>query len=377
MLIGIDATPAIKRLGGVTEYTRQLLTHLGATDHDNFYRLVTFSLFRSQTQKLPKLPANFKERAVPLPGRVVDRMWRKAGIPPLEPFIGRPDLLFFPNIFTPYTLTPTVITVHDLSWLLFPEMAPDGEVDEFRSCLMRAVRTAKKVIAVSEATKRDLVRVADIPEEKIVVIYEGYDETLRKKPSNDALHAFRERCGLGDDPYFLHVGTLEPRKNLARLIGAFDRFKLTSKLPHRLVLLGRFGWKDEVIRAAIGQSPHKDAIHTPGPLPDDDRRLAYWAADAVVFPSLYEGFGIPVLEGQAAEKPVLTGDGGSLPEVTDSSSLVVDVNNEQAIAEGLHKLATATSLRHDLIRRGLVNIKRFSWQKMARETKALFEEVGQ
>jgi len=377
MVIGIDATAAVKRLGGVTEYTRQLLTHLGTIDHENKYRLVTFSLFRSHTQPLPKLPANFKERAVPMPGRVIDRMWRRAGIPPLELFTGRVDALYFPNIFMPYTHSPTVVTVHDLAWLLFPEIAPGGEADEFRSCLMRAVRTAKKVIAVSEATKRDLIKVARVPEDKIAVVYEGYDETLRRKPSPEKLDGFRQRHGLGTDPYFLHVGTIEPRKNLVRLISAFDTFKSESKLPHRLVLLGRFGWKDEAIRAAIDQSAYKDAIHTPGPLSDADRRFAYWAADAVVFPSLYEGFGIPVLEGQAAEKPILTGDGGSLPEVTGASALVVDVKNEEAIADGLNQLATDTKLRHDLVRKGLTNIKRFSWEKMAQETKTLFEEVGQ
>lgn len=376
MKIGIDATAAVKQLGGVSEYTRQLIRHLAAIDHTNRYRLVTFSLFRSQTTPLPMLPGNFRERAVPLPAKVIDRMWRKSGLPPLELFAGKVDVLLFPNIFTPYVFSPAVVTVHDLSWLRFPKLAPRGESREFRASLMRATRAAKALIVPSQATKRDLEELADVAPAKITVISEGFDETLRKKPAVTALQQFRQRIGIGDAPYFLFMGTIEPRKNLVRLIRSFEQFKEKTKLPHKLILVGRVGWGGEETKNAIAASSAKKDIVPTGSLNDQDRRLAYWGADSIVFPSLYEGFGLPIIEGQAAERPVLAGTGGSLAEVGRDSVLVVDAADEGAIARGLEQLATDRELRASLVKQGLVNIKRFSWKRCARETLTLLDMVG-
>lgn len=377
MRIGIDATPAIKQLGGVSEYTKQLVRHLSAIDRENSYQLVTFSLFRSQTTPLPALSKNFQERAVPLPASIIDRMWRRAGIPPLELFTGRVNLLFFPSIFMPYTFSPTIVAIHDLAWLRFPELAPEGEATEFRSCLSRAVRTARHVITISDSTKKDLTEIAHVPAEKITVIGLGYDQSIARRPSAAELTDFRARHSLGDAPFFLHVGTIEPRKNLVRLVRAFSLLKEKTGLPHQLVFIGRFGWKYTEVLQAIEESRSKEAIKMLGTLSDTDRRLAYWAADALVFPSLYEGFGIPILEGQAAQKPVLTGTGGSLKEVGGDSVLSIDVTNEEAIAEGLQRLATDQRLVRDLVKKGSENVKRFSWQKTAQETLSVFREVSQ
>jgi glycosyltransferase involved in cell wall biosynthesis len=374
MVVTIDATPAIKRLGGVTEYTRQLLTHLGELDHDNTYRLVTFSLFRSRTQPLPELPANFRERAIPLPARIIDRMWRQAGIPPLELFLGRPDLLFFPNIFIPYTFTPTVVTVHDLAWLKFPQFAPAGEHREFKRALVRC-RQASHFIAVSQSTKKDLVEEAGISPDKITVIYEGYDDLLRTPPPVKRIAAFRKRWQLGSGPYLLFVGTIEPRKNLVRLLYAFSRFKKSTGQPHKLVLAGRPGWQYQETKKAIEESVFRQDIVMIGSLSSTDRHLAFRGADLVVFPTLYEGFGLPILEAQAAEKPILTGTGSSLEEVGGKGIFSVNVQDEKAIADGLNQLATDSKLRRDLIHEGLTNLKRFSWKKTAEETLKVFEKV--
>jgi len=184
------------------------------------------------------------------------------------------------------------------------------------------------------------------------------------------------RLGI-ERPYVLFVGTLQPRKNLARVLEAFGSV-VARGLPHRLVLVGQRGWLADPIFAAVQASEPaaRERIHLTGYLADDDLPLVYTGADALIFPSLYEGFGLPALEAMACGTPVLTSDTSSLPEVVGEAALTVDPLDTAAIAAGLERLATDEPLRRELRGRGLARAARFTWRRAAERTLAVLEAVG-
>lgn len=366
--IGIDATVAIKGMAGVSEYARQVITNLSAIDSENDYELATFSLFRSHTRPLPKLKSNFHEHKIMLPASLIESRWNNNGWPPLSAFTGKSDVLFYPRPLISNSRIPTVVTVHDLSWILMPELAETTDHTLYKQALDRAVHESKAIIAISQATKDDLIKVYHLDPDKITVTHLGYDTSLTEPASEKSIEEFKNQYHLNEAPYFLHVGTLEPRKNLARLVKAFTIFKQKSGLNHKLVLVGRNGWLYQDILDEIERSSAKEDIVVTGPIDNRFRPAAYWGAFAVVFPSLYEGFGLPIIEAQAAKRPVITGTGGSLGEIGADSVLAVNVKDENEIATAMIKLAADDQLRSELVQKGLENIKRFSWETCAKET---------
>lgn len=376
MRIGIEGTVAIKRLGGISEYARQLIIHLAKIDSHNDYTVLTTALNRKETYALPVLGGRFHERKVPMPARLVERLWQKSGYPSFEMLAGRSDVALFPRPVMCRSAAPRVAAIHDLSWLLFPELAQDVDRGKHLHDLQNVADHATAILAISEATKRDIVEHLHVDEKRVHVTHLGFDESITHEPPADHLTQFRAKFGVGDSPYYLHVGTLEPRKNLVRLIHAFSKFKKHSKLSHKLVLAGREGWLFEAILAAKQESAFAEDVVITGPISTSERIASYWGAETVVFPSLYEGFGLPILEAQAAGRPVLTGTGGSLAEVGMDSVVAVDVTDESALAHGMHALATDAILRKKLIVAGSENVKRFSWDKTARDTLKVLEQVA-
>jgi glycosyltransferase involved in cell wall biosynthesis len=257
-----------------------------------------------------------------------------------------------------------VVPVHDLTFLENPEWYRRERAMYNRWGVARSVHRAKRIIAVSRATADALIKRLDVRHDRIDVVHNGVDE--RFVPVDDAVKAaVRERYGL-QTPFFLFVGTLEPRKNVARLIQAWDR--IADAFPHALVLAGRRGWKAEPIFAAAESSLFRDRIKMIGFVPHNDLAGLMGSAEAVVYPSLGEGFGIPVAEAMACGVPVLTSNVSSLPEVAGDSALLVDPTDEAAIADGLRKLADDGSLRQNLREKGLERAKQFTWRRSAEMT---------
>lgn len=376
MRIGIEGTVAIKQLGGISEYARQLIQHLGKIDHENTYRIATASLFRSHTTALPSLPSNMQERPIPVPARLLEESWYRFGRPSLSYLTGDADVLFYPRPLLTHSSIPAVATVHDVSWLLLPHLATAGDLRRYEHALWRTVDLSQHIITVSEATKQDLMHMFKVPEHRVSVTYLGYDEALTSPPTKDEIDQFRRRYHIGEAAYFLHVGTLEPRKNIKRLVQAFSKVKHSTKIPHKLVLLGRPGWLYQDVIDAIAKSAGKDDIIIIGNVDFAVKRVAYWGALAVVIPSLYEGFGLPIVEAQACHRPVMAGSGGSLQEVGADAVLRCAVEDADALAEGLRRIVDDTHLRQDLVKRGQANITRFSWTNTARQTKTILERVA-
>ncbi|HLG50710.1 MAG TPA: glycosyltransferase family 1 protein [Chloroflexota bacterium] len=285
------------------------------------------------------------------------------------------DVVHSPDFIPPARLGAAwarVVTVHDLAFLRFPELLT-AESRRYYGQVYRAVREADRIIAVSEATRRDILELTGARAEKIAVIAEGVDPILRTLPPDGSARRLVERFGL-DRPYFLFVGTLEPRKNLMRLITAFGLFRQRTG-PHGplLALAGQRGWLVDDLDQAAAQLG--DAVRFLGGVTREDLVALYDRAIALVLVSLYEGFGLPALEAMARGCPVVGANVAALPEVIGDAGLLVEPTDVEGIAQALACLWDDPTLRRELGARGRCRSSRFDWLTAARQTLAVYRQA--
>ncbi len=282
-----------------------------------------------------------------------------------------PDLFFTPAHVIPYTYTgPSAATIHDLGYHYFPEAHPKRQLAYLRWSTRHNGRRARYLLADSQATKEDLVRLDGLSPDKVSVVYPGLDPTLRRVEDEGRVTAVLHHYGI-TPPYLLFISTLQPRKNLVRLIRAYR----AANLPHQLVLAGKTGWLSQPILEEIanGQWPFpkseirnpKSEILLPGFIDDADKAALLSGAEAFLYPSLYEGFGFPLLEAQVCGVPVLAANTSSLPEIAGDSALLVDPLDTAAMTAALQRLVQDQTLRARLIGRGFENVRRFTWRETA------------
>jgi len=277
------------------------------------------------------------------------------------------------HLLLPLRGLPTVLTIHDLIFRHLPEHHKPLNRWYLNATLPLYCRRASHLIAVSEQTKRDLVALYHLPPEQITVIYEAAAPHFAPQPPA-TVAAVRARYGL-PERYVLFVGTLEPRKNLIRLLAAFERLH-AEQLTEALVIVGKKGWLYEDFFAALERSPARPAVLFPGFVPDADLPAFYSGAQVLAFPSLYEGFGLPLLEALGCGTPVVCSNVSSLPELAGDAALLVDPTDVEALTAALRRVLTGADLRADLRERGLRRAAQFSWARAAQETLALYQRVG-
>jgi glycosyltransferase involved in cell wall biosynthesis len=265
---------------------------------------------------------------------------------------------------------PVVITVHDLSFIRFPHLFRPANRLYLTVMTRLSARRARRLIAVSEHAASETVRLLGVPREKVDVVYHGVDPLFRPLPP-EQVAAFRRRRRLPDQ-FVLFVGTLEPRKNLERLIEAFARI---PRGEAKLVLVGGKGWLYEDLFARVEALGLSDAVVFPGYVRSEELPLWYNAATAFAYPSLYEGFGMPVTEAQACGTPVVTSTSSSLPEAAGDAALLVDPEDVEAIATGLTQILDDDTLREALTKRGLAHARTFDWSRTARQTVQVYRRA--
>ena len=285
-----------------------------------------------------------------------------------------PDVYHSPNYILPAAVRcPTVVTVHDLAFF-------DRSVHRLRSHLYLsalakfAIQRATRIICVSRYTARQLTARFPRAADRVRIIGEGVHPRFRPQP-DAAVHRFRRRFGLVD-PYVLFVGTIEPRKNLPRLIRAFSAAVRGHAFPHRLLIAGASGWMTGPVRDAYNGSPVRDRIYFTGYLPDEELPAAYAGADVFVYPSLHEGYGLPPLEAMACGTAVLTSNVTSIPEVVGDAGLLVDPTDDAAMADTLTTLMRSAGLREELADAGRAHASQFSWPDVARRTIEVYREAA-
>ncbi len=373
--IGLDYTPAHEQTGGIGRYARELTAALAAIDGDYRYRLFVAG---ATSAGLPKAPSpRFAWRTVRISPRWLARIWHRARLPiPIELATGPLDLFHATDFALPPTLpgTRTLLTVHDLSFARAPEAASPPLKAYLDAVVPRSVRRADHILADSAATKADLSALYGTRPTKISVLYSGVDQRFRPVEDPAALASALARHGLAGKPYILSVGTLQPRKNYGRVIEAVARARAAGFDLH-YAIAGGSGWLQDEIWRAIKGSGMEDFTHILGFVADDELPALYSGARALILASLYEGFGLPILEAMACGAPVIASDVSSLPEVAGEAGILVDPKDSAAISAAIMRLERDDGLRTRLVENGFQRAKQFSWERAARQLKRVYDRI--
>ena len=375
--IAIDYTPAIRQQAGIGRIIRgqvRALMLIAPPDYD--FRLFVVGKVTAADRADAPAPLH----TTPLRERDMVRIWHRlnAPWPRVNWFTGGPLDLFHATDFVlaPSAARRKIVTVHDLAFLFYPDAALPSLHHYLNVVVPRSVARADHLLADSHHTARDLEHEWSVPPEKITVVQGAVDHAhFRPVQAASALAAVKARYNLGERPYILGLSKLEPRKNFTRLIQAFHQARQEAGLPHRLVIGGGRGWLYESIFATVQTLGLEDDVIFPGFIEDADLPALYSGAEFFAYPSLYEGFGLPIVEALACGTPVLTADNSCLPEAGGDAALYVNAEDVQSIAAGIVKLATNADLRESLGAAGLAQAAQFTWERSARQMLSAYGRV--
>lgn len=369
-LLGLDGSRAfLKYRTGIEEYSYQVLKHLrAALPTDVRVRVYVRKKIRFQKGKFEtycpevdfSLPENWE-----LVGLWAPRFWTQIRLS-LEMFFHPVEALLVPAHTVPVIHAGnTVVVVHGLEYEMSPKSYSWWERLYMRASIKYSVQAASKVIAVSQNTKADLEQFYQVPSEKIQVVYEGYESGSSQQAAGSSQPE--------EQSHILFVGRIEERKNVKRIVEAFEILKAKYRVSHELILVGKPGFGYEAIKFKIQSSKFKSDIEELGYVSAEEKQRLLAEACVFIFPSLYEGFGLPILEAQAAGTPVVTSNTSSLPEVAGDGAIYVNPENPEDIAEKLHQVLTMPAMEYQsLVAKGYQNVERFSWEKCAEEIRGQF-----
>ncbi len=368
MRIGIDA----RKLHdfGIGTYIRNLLRQLARLDRETEF--VVFCR-RDDCEALASLGENFR----PVTERAANYSVAEQVSIPLAVRREGVTLFHAPHyVLPPLVRCRSVVTIHDCIHLMFPQYLPGRLALQYaRTSITLATRRATRVITVSESSKRDILRFVDAPADKIDVIYNAYDERFTVEPREEDVVRVRERYQLHDE-FVLYAGNVKPHKNLGRLIDAFDLVRQRGLGHLKLVIIGDDVSKYTALRRAVHQHQLHKFVRFLGYLPEETLAVMYRLAGVFVFPSLYEGFGLPPLEAMASGTPVVTSNVSSLPEVAGDAAVLVDPYDAQAIADGIYQVLTDERLRRDLRKKGVARAGMFSWETSVRRVHKIYMQAA-
>lgn len=369
MRVALDAIPLVAAKTGIGHYTDALATELARIHSDHEYILV--SPFDFALPAPGVIPPNLSRMFLPV--RSVFRRWWLIGLPAflqISPF----DIFHGTNYCIPiFAPCPTVVTIHDLSLFRRSSTHEDENVRRGKRRIPLMVRRATRIIAPSEWTRREILEHFQVDPALVRVIPEGARREMRPLPSEECAEVLRKH-GI-TTPYLLFVGTIEPRKNLPILLRAYD--ELLRATPHRpkLILCGGNGWKNEEVYRLVEELKLKEMVRFLGYVGDEDLPALYSAADCFLYPSVYEGFGLPPLEAMACGVPVITSDASSLPEVVGENGLTHSPHDYLGLTTLIARILGDKGTSDHYRQAGLDRSRIFSWDRAARETQALYDEV--
>lgn len=371
MHIGIDAHAIGAQQGGNETYIRNLITALAALDHQNQYTLYLSAAPAAEAWR--NRYANFDVRLLPPPTPLVRVPLALA----LELRRRPVDVLHVQYTAPPFCPAPFVTTIHDLAFEHLPETFTRRGKAQLRLTVRRTARHAAHILTVSEFSRQDIINTYHLPPDKITVTHNGCEAQFTPQPTSEReAETIKQKFGIARD-YLLAVGSLQPRKNLVRLLQAYAMLRTQQPgFQLQLVIVGRQLWLyKEVLREIKQQNFAADVIVT-GYASDEDLPALYRSAVALVYPSLFEGFGLPPLEAMACGTPVITSNSSSLPEVVGNAALLVNPYEEADIAQAIWKLTNNTKLRTQLRQAGIQQAKQFTWHAAAEKTLAIYRAIA-
>jgi glycosyltransferase involved in cell wall biosynthesis len=355
---------------GIGTYIRNLLRHLARIDHDTEFVLLCTE---ADLGVAAQLGPNFRSVLEPAPNYSVREQIHVPWVLRRE----RPDLFHAPHYVLPAAIhCNSVVTIHDCIHLMFPQYLPNRMAYAYaRAQMWTAAHRSDCILTVSDASKRDILHLFNIPPEKIVVVYNAIDAHFSVTPPPDAVARVRERYQL-DHRFLLYVGNIKPHKNLVRLIEAFSELRTGDLEDLKLLIIGDEISKLPALRLAVHRHKLHKHVRFLGYVPDDQLAVLYRLAAVFVFPSLYEGFGLPPLEAMASGTPVVVSNVSSLPEVVGDAAVLVDPHDIDSIVDGLRCVLTNPARADDMRRKGLERSREFSWERSVARTLEVYKRIG-
>lgn len=376
MEIGIDISLAVGQRAGVGQYSFNLVKELAKLDLENQYTLFPFftHVYDLDFKKFdfPR-GENFRMKFENLSEEWIDTLWNKLWIPKYK-FLDGLDVFHsttfcFPNDFK----GKVVSTIYDVSFRTHPEFHTTANIVHCDRGTKQAVEMADVIIVISEHTKKDLIKYYNCPAEKIVITYLGYGDRFKFIDDEQKKKEVSDKYGI-KKPFVFNVGSIEPRKNIVGLIKAYAGLESRHRNNFDLVISGGKGWKNSDIYKEVEKLKIGDNVKFIGYVDDDDLPYLYNSAEVFVYPSFYEGFGLPVLEAMACGCPVITSNTSSLPEVGGDAALYIDPNKIETISKALESILDSEEKKKQMIKEGFEQAKKFSWKKCAEETLVLYKQ---
>ncbi len=374
MRLVIDVTPTIQNHAGLGRYAGELAQALLATCPPNEQLELFYT--DSQQRQPPMSLITLPRIALKLP----NKLWRLQVLlahllyRSQDNLVGHGDVFLATDHLLPYfSTTMGVFVLHDLTFKLYPSVHLPLNRWFLKLMVPHFLKSARAIVAVSECTKRDAVSSYQLPADKISVIYEGVNQRFQSIDLPGKLQSIRDRYNLPPQ-FLLYLGTIEPRKNLLTVLEAFQQ--ILADLPGlQLIIAGKKGWLYKEILTKIQVLNLAERVQFTGFVPDEDLPVLYNLATVFVFPSFYEGFGLPVLEAMACGAPVLCSNTSSLPEVAGEAAILINPNDVRGWAQAMAQVIKNETLRDDLIQRGFRQAARFTWEATARQTRQLYREL--
>jgi glycosyltransferase involved in cell wall biosynthesis len=355
---------------GIGTYIRNILRHLARIDQVSEYVLLCAA---ADMHVAPTLGPNFRAVLEPSPNYSIREQWHV----PLVLQRERPDVYHAPHYVLPAAVPcPSVVTIHDCIHLMFPQYLPNRRAYLYaRTVMWAAARRADAILTVSEASKRDILRFFDVKPEKVVVVHNAIDERFWTPPAEEDVALVRERYQL-EHGFVLYAGNIKPHKNLIRLIEAFDQIRRGGFEEMKLLIIGDEISKMPALRRAVHQHHLHKHVRFLGYVSDETLAILYRLAAVFVFPSIYEGFGLPPLEAMASGTPVVTSNVSSLPEVTGDAAVLVNPHDTSSIVAGVRRVLSDPDFANQLRVKGPVRAREFSWERSVAKTRELYERVA-
>lgn len=377
MEVGFELQPAVNNKSGVGWYTHELVKYTAAMERIKCTGYV-FD-FKERNNAVSSF-AHMKGLNLRvnrwLPFGVYRRIWNYLRIDYNQIIGGNSDIYHFFNYIVPPRIKGKIIvTVYDMVYKLYPETMEAVTRKRLENELIRSVKRADRIITISENSKREIVKLLNIPAEKIRIVPPGIEPELYMNiPTLKEIETFRKRWCLPEN-YVLYLGTLEPRKNITSLLYAFEVF-VKEHPQYKLVIAGSKGWKNSQLSETIVRLGLEDTVIMTGYIPEEDKVLFYKCAEIFVFPSLYEGFGMPILEAMASGTPVIAGDNSAMTELGNGCCHLVDATDSNQIANGMIRLVEDEAYRKSLIQKSIIRAKEYTWEKSAQLLMQVYWEVG-
>ncbi len=370
MNIGINALSVRNQYAGIGVYTKNLIAALSQVDKNNHYVLF---LNPENYHGFKVGQDNFENVLVYAPFSKY-YVWEQIYLP-LIVKKKRIDILHGPrNVLPLLCKIKLVVTIHDLAFLLFPEVMKFNPINYWQTFVKRSVHNADHIISVSESTRKDIARLYDIAEHKITVTHEACNDSYKRIKDESVLKGISQKYDL-PERFILYVGTIEPRKNLTVLLEAMDILKKEYNLDIKLVVAGKRGWLCTGFFGTLRRLGLENNVIFAGYVPGEDLPGIYNLAKIFVYPSKYEGFGLPLLEAISCGVPVIASNISSIPEVVGDACVLVVHDDPKDFSRNIYELLTDKELRLKMISKGFERAKLFSWEKVAKETLKVYERV--